>query len=97
MTKDEAALLYRFEAQVSLLIERYQDLQQKCVQLEEQLEERSAQLRNSETEKALLREQLVQVKLAKLLDVSDFDLKETRGKINKLIREVDKCIALLNV
>ena len=34
--------------------------------------------------------------ISKSVDVSNNDVKETRLKINEYIREVDKCLALLN-
>lgn len=97
MTKEETALLHRLETQTRLLIERYRQVETRCEQLQEQLEKKAAQLEEKDSEVSLLREQLLQLKLAKMLDISDADLKMTRGKINKLIREVDTCIALLNI
>ena len=37
------------------------------------------------------------LKTARMIEVSGDDVKESRARLSKLIREVDKCIALLNV
>lgn len=37
------------------------------------------------------------LKTARMIEVSGDDVKESRAKIARLIREVDKCIALLDV
>lgn len=43
-----------------------------------------------------LEEQNKVVKIAKAVTENDQDRKEQRKKLNELVREVDKCIALLN-
>lgn len=37
------------------------------------------------------------LKLARMMTVSGDDLQSAKNRLSKLIREVDKCIALLNV
>lgn len=84
------------EDKLKLLLERYQFLkeendilienlnksQNKALFLEEEL--------NSEKEKYRL------LKIAKAIEGSGSDSKETKQKINALIREIDKCIVKLN-
>ena len=38
----------------------------------------------------------VLINISKTVDVSSDDIKNTRMKINSYVREIDKCIALLN-
>ena len=37
------------------------------------------------------------LKTAKMIDISSEDMKNAKSRLSKLVREVDKCIALLNV
>lgn len=37
------------------------------------------------------------LKTAKMLQVSDSDIKNAKARIARLVREIDKCIALLNI
>ncbi|MDB4656234.1 hypothetical protein OAE48_05220, partial [Flavobacteriales bacterium] len=72
-----------------------------------ELREENAKLqsRNSELEQVVsdqknvlskLEEENKVVKIAKAVTDDDEDRKEQRKRLNELVREVDKCIALLN-
>ncbi|MCI6643513.1 MAG: hypothetical protein SOY99_08725 [Alloprevotella sp.] len=97
MTKDEATLLHRLETQVRLLLQRYKELEVLCHTLQTEKVQLQQQLADTQKESAQLREDLSKLKMAKILEVTDTDVKDTRNRVNKLIREVDKCIALLNI
>lgn len=97
MTKDEATLLHRLETQVRLLLQRYKELEVLCHILQTEKVQLQQQLAETQKESAQLREDLSKLKMAKILEVTDTDVKDTRNRVNKLIREVDKCIALLNI
>ncbi len=64
-------------------------LQGQKILLEQKLAERSAQV-------DLLTEENNRVKLAKTLVSTPGDKAEMKFKVNELVREIDKCIALLN-
>lgn len=97
MTKDEATLLHRLETQVRLMLQRYKELEVLCHILQTEKVQLQQQLAETQKESAQLREDLSKLKMAKILEVTDTDVKDTRNRVNKLIREVDKCIALLNI
>jgi predicted RNase H-like nuclease (RuvC/YqgF family) len=65
------------------LIEEKADLQNK---LEEQKEQYDSLLSKYEN-----------LKSGKIVDLSQNDVKLTKTKINRLVKEIDSCIALLNV
>ena len=58
-----------------------------------QLEENIISLKN---EKEELSERYNNLKLAKKLDASFQDTHDAKLKVNRIVREIDKCIALLN-
>jgi predicted nuclease with TOPRIM domain len=96
MTDPEKNLLLEFKLKVKQMIAKHENLKQEKEQLRgkiESLEETINQLRQ---ENSLLEQKYENVKLAKMLVASDDDNKDARSKIQKLVREIDKCIALLN-
>ena len=54
--------------------------------------------KNQEKDKRIivLENELMQLKIAKALIGSEEDSHEAKQKINRIVREIDKCIALLN-
>lgn len=97
MTNEQETALRNFEALVRQLMRAYDNVRDEKAALARQLE--AAELRLSETKAQLeeLRKEHHNLKTARIVEVSGDDVKETRARIAKLIREVDKCIALLNV
>lgn len=55
-----------------------------------------AQLKEKEQLLEKQQQQMAVLKVAKTIEGSNKDVKETKQKINSLIREIDKCISLLN-
>ena len=96
MTDQEKNLLINFEYKVKQFIAKHEALKQEKHQLlakTEDLEESINQLRK---ENQILEQKYENLKLAKMLIVSDDESKDAKNRIQKLVREIDKCIALLN-
>ncbi len=96
MTDPEQNLLIEFQLKVKQMIAKHEKLKQEKDQqsiIIEGLEKTINQLR---LENSLLDQKYENVKLAKMLVVSDDDNKDAKNRIQKLVREIDKCIALLN-
>jgi len=66
----------------------YSDLQSNNVELEESI-------KNQKNEIEVLKEQIVKLKIAKSL-IDKEGSTEVKVKIEKLLREIDKCVGLLN-
>ena len=75
----------------------YQDERQKNADLQAQLEACQQRLAGAEQTIDGLKKDYDTLKTARMIEVSGDDVKESRAKIARLIREVDKCIALLDV
>lgn len=97
MTNEQEIALRNFEARVRQLMMAYQDERQKNVDLQAQLEACQQQLAGAEQTIDGLKKDYDTLKTARMIEVSGDDVKESRAKIARLIREVDKCIALLDV
>lgn len=97
MTNEQEIALRNFEARVRQLMMAYQDERQKNADLQTQLEACQQQLAGAEQTIDGLKKDYDTLKTARMIEVSGDDVKESRAKIARLIREVDKCIALLDV
>ncbi len=97
MTQEEEKSLRTFEASVRQLILQYRLLQEKHLELQIVLVEKDAQIASKAKQIEELKKSYADLKLAKMMEIGDDDLKDAKQKLSRLIREVDKCIALLNV
>ena len=97
MTNEQEIALRNFEARVRQLMMAYQDERQKNADLQAQLEACQQRLAGAEQTIDGLKKDYDTLKTARMIEVSGDDVKESRAKIARLIREVDKCIALLDV
>ena len=96
MTEDQNELL-------AVLDVRLHDLMSLCEEQKMTIEELTLQI-NADKETILQAEQKIQVLNAKYLELltahivslEDGDVKNARMRLLKLVREVEKCIALLN-
>lgn len=96
MTDLEKNLLIDFKVKVKQIIAKHEMLKQEKHQLFGKigdLEETVNQLRQENRSLELKYENL---KLAKMLVASNDENKDAKSRIQKLVREIDKCIALLN-
>ncbi len=97
MTKEEEKSLHEFEALVRRLMSAYKMLRAENAQLKEDLEQCRQKLADAESRVEKARDEYQTLKTARMIEVSGGDIKESRARLSKLIREVDKCIALLDV
>ena len=65
--------------------------------LAEQLQKTEAELTELRVEQEELKAAYESLKIAKMIEISDTDMKNAKSRLSKLVREVNKCIALLNV
>lgn len=97
MTKEQEIALRNFEARVRQLMLAYNEVCSLNEQLKEKLDSVQNRLTEAEQEIETLKKDYSVLKTARMLEVNGDDVKESRARIAKLIREVDKCIALLDV
>ncbi|MGQ8335290.1 hypothetical protein ACUNWD_01995 [Sunxiuqinia sp. A32] len=97
MTEQEQVLLDEFKAKFKLLIRKHDRLKEKNKQLTDQLHELNEELARLQGENESLVKKYDDQKLAKVFTASFAEKQEAKQKINKIVREIDKCIAQLNV
>ena len=95
MTDSERQQLKQFEARVRQLLLQYKTLQAENELLNKQVGALNEQL---ETQGQLLSQLQIDyktLKTARMIEVSDVDMKNAKQTISLLVREVNKCIGLL--
>ena len=97
MTREEENTLRTFETRVRQLILKYKELEKENQELYEMVDSKDQALSKAYAENEKLRNDYANLKLAKMIEISSQELGDAKNKVSKLIREVDKCIALLNV
>ncbi len=97
MTKEEEHNLHTLETRVRQLILAYKELEGTNTKLQDLLRQKDEEITALNRKKAQMQADYDLLKAAKVVQISSQDAKEARARINRLIREVDKCIALLNV
>ena len=96
MTEEERQSMKRFEAKVRQAIAQMRVLQQENADLYEELESKDEELKTLKAQLVQSKNDYNNLKLAKMIEVSDADIKESKLKISHLVREVNKCINILS-
>ncbi len=97
MTAEEGALLRTLEARVTQVALEYKALKDRHAALSRTMEEKDATIAALRSQIDRLQTDYANLKTAKMIDISSEDMKNAKSRLSKLVREVDKCIALLNV
>lgn len=97
MTSEQEITLRDFEALVRQLMMAYKDERRVNEKLREELAACQAKLQATDENLQRLSDEFQRLKTARMIEVSGEDIKMSRARITKLIREVDKCIALLDI
>ena len=97
MKEDDLQLVRLLETRVRQLILRNKELRQQNAQLWQQVTEDDAQMQALKEQNQQLQAQYADLKTARMLQLSDNDTRNARQRMTKLVREIDKCIAILKV
>ena len=84
------------ENRISKMLHKFENLKQKNSQLEQETEEIQKLLATSQEEAQQWREKCNSLQLANSMLGSDQHKRETKLKINSLVREIDQCISQLS-
>ncbi len=96
MTEADRRTLKKFDAKVRRLIASYVALQRENAELYEELEKKEKEIDALQQQAALYKEDYNNLRLARMIEISDSDFKDAKQKITNLVREVNNCINLLN-
>lgn len=96
MTESQKELLAVFEVRVRDLLALGEQQEQKIEELTRLLNQEREQVQLSKQEIQTLKTKCANLLTAHITSVDSGDMKSARERLQKLVREVDKCIALLN-
>lgn len=96
MKDDERIRIKKFEARIRRFIADFRTLQKENADLYAELENRDSEIQELKAQLAQAKQDYTNLKLARMIEVSDSDIKETKQKITNLVREVNKCINILS-
>ncbi len=96
MTPEERQSMKEFEAKVRQVLAQFRVLRQENADLYAELEGRDGEIKRLKAELAQNKIDYNNLKLAKMIEISDADIKESKMKISRLVREINKCINILS-
>jgi predicted nucleic acid-binding Zn-ribbon protein len=96
MTDEDRLLLNELRANVQRLFQGYESLKAEKKMLEGSVSVLTQEIARLEQEKTDLGQKLEKMKVANRILAGDDQDGEAKKRINTLVREIDKCIALLN-
>ena len=89
------SIITHIQAQAARLIEQHEKLRAEYALLLQQRDALRAEARQREAQIRELKAEVERLRLAESLSGNTSDSTKSRARINRLLREVDKCIALL--
>lgn len=95
MTAEEEKTIRLLETQTRQLILQFQQQKETNEELLNELVSKDNELQTLKQKCKDLEADYKNLKMAKMLEVGDGDIAMARQRINHLVRDVDKCIALL--
>lgn len=89
-------IINTFATRVRQLILHDRELRKENSDLYAMVDERDKEIEQLKAQVAKLQYDYDSLKIAKMLQVTDGDLEEAKKRVNKLIRDVNKCITVLS-
>ncbi len=96
MTDPNNELIVELKSKINKLIQQHKSLKSEVQLLEDEKERLSGELERVNSDYANLEQRFNNLKLTKELVSGNTETGDTKKRINQIVREIDKCIALLN-
>lgn len=97
MDQELRDIIIRLETRVRQLIMQQEKLHEEQSDLRKQLSEKDDQILKLQIQNEELKNQYSRLKMAKYIDMADNDVKDMRGRIRTMVRDIDRCISMLKV
>ena len=95
MTSEEEKTIRLLETRTRQLILKFMQLKEDNEELLSELVKKDSELEEVKRQNKQLQANYANLKMARMLEVGDKDIAEAKQRIARLVRDVDKCIALL--
>ena len=96
MTEEDRKLIGSFEGKLRHLMFLFDELKQENADLKLILAQKDEEIKQMEQSRKELEARYTDLKMARTISLYDKDIRDTKQRLTSLVREVDKCIALLN-
>lgn len=97
MTEDDQKTLHHFEMRTRQLILLHKNAVNENRELREGIAQRDRCIEELQMQIEKLQNDYARLKTAKMIEISSEDTLAAQKRIAKMIREIDKCIAMLNI
>jgi len=88
--------LNQFSTRVRQMLLQYKELKKENAELYTMVDEREEQIKTLNAKLAQAQNDYNSLKMAKMLEVTDGDVESAQKRLQRLIRDVNKCITLLS-
>ena len=89
-------VLTNFETRVRQLILRFQELKKENQELYAMVEKTEQEMKNLQAKLTQQENDYNALKMAKMMTITDGDLEAAKARVQKMIREVNNCIAIMS-
>ena len=89
-------VITQFETRVRQLILRFQDLKKENQELYAMVEKAEQEVKDLQAKLTQKDNDYNALKMAKMMTITDGDLEAAKARVQKMIREVNKCITLVS-
>ena len=96
MTAEERQSMKKFEAKIHQVIAQFRVLKQENADLYAELDCKEEEIKQLKADLAKSKNDYNNLKLAKMIEISDADIQASKTKISRMVREINKCISILS-
>ena len=96
MTEEDRKLIGSFEGKLRHFMFLFDEMKQENADLKLLLRQKEEEIKLLEQSRKELEARYTDLKMARTISLYDKDIKDTKQRLTSLVREVDKCIALLS-
>ena len=89
-------ILADFQTRVRQMILQYQQLKKENMQLQQQIGEQATEIEELKARVTQADNDYNSLKMARMLEITDGNLDEAKERLSRMIRQVNKCIAILS-
>ena len=96
MDHEQDEIVKALKEKIKIIISFIDQVREEKDSLKQEIVDLNNRIKQKEIELNELENRYTNLKIAKSIVAADDDIHDARIKVNKIVREIDKCIALLN-
>ena len=96
MTEEDKNLLNSFEGKLRHVLFLYDEEKKENAILKQSIVDKDSEIQALLSKIKELETRYANLKMARMISVNDNEIRDTKQRLTRQVREVDKCIALLN-